>query len=336
MGEMLRLPPTEISSVYKRYRADRIPADELEELLSKPPPDIDRRNAIEVWRKNPKTGNSVRICGFETNKKLPTFVPEGIPNPHGVVNPRKEYVCCKPAGWKTDHAGVGPCWFHHTYSNPGKDGESWGKRYHLRTQFKELLKDCYLNGADMEDDVLRGRDALAVLEEGLDGGSGGASKPLSFDAYLEKVKQEVAPEDLVDSLRLLYEIEAQRAMLRDEQERLGEVDPERIEKMTNNILKMAQFQATIAKRDEHLMKAKAIQAICQVFITGVLAVVSEELDNADAIKILNRIKEEVVLPVNERGYTEMLRRQEAAGLTKVAEDIAIEAEYQELDEEEEF
>lgn len=326
MDKMLELDPVQIHSVYKEYSKERVSAEELEDFLRKAPPLIRRESLIEMYSINRDTGKERRICGQPRNKKLPTFVPEGICNPHNVIDPRRQYVCCSPAGRGTDHVGIGPCKKHSFLSYYSDRGYQFGRRYSFRSHFKDLLQDHYMNGRDMPDSVISGRDAMVALQDGLGGDPLKTKSSISFDGYLQKAMEEVSPEDLVDSLRLLYEMEAHRMMLKDEQEELGILDPERIEKISNNILKMAQFQATVAKRDEHLMKAKAIQAICQVFITGVLNVVNEEIGSDQAISILQRIKDDVVLPVNERGYTEMLRRQEAAGMSRVAEKIAIEAD----------
>ena len=58
-------------------------------------------------------------------------------------------------------------------------------------------------------------------------------------------------------------------------------------------------------------------------ITGILGIIAENISSEKAVEIMQRFKDELVLPTNQHGYTEMLRRQKASGLT---EKIALIAE----------
>ena len=138
---------------------------------------------------------------------------------------------------------------------------------------------------------------------------------LEFNEYLDKVKSELSPEDLYDSVRSLYELEALKEMAKDKMTEDG-VTLDRIESVASQIIKSAQYQATTARRDATIMQGKAVQAIAQVMVTGMLHIVSETVKGDVAVQILRRIKDELVLPTNEFGYTEMIRRQKAAGISE--------------------
>jgi len=308
--------------------------EEITELLQKKPPRVEKVSLIEMYKLDENGKRIRRICGHRKNKTFPNHVPYGVPNPHGVKDPRNEYVCCNDAGKMTNHLGIGPCWYHSSYQAFRSDpitGQAFGRIYWLGRQFDQLVKEHFLNGEGMPGGVMTGRDAMEVLNDPNSGADDSSdftpiSLSMNFDGYLQKVKENMTPEELLDSVRLLYELEASRQMVKDKLALEGNTNLDDIKEIADNILKMATFQKTMAQRDAELMRAKAVQMICQVFTTGVLAVIADVIDKKAAIEVLTRIKETVVLPIDEFGYTEMFKRQAAAGLHKKVEAIAVSTE----------
>ena len=283
-----------------RYRS----RENLEEILKKPPPKILTISKIECYLLDEQGERVRRICGMRRQKSFPSHVPVGIDNPHGWVNPLDQARCLNHAGSNTDHVGIGPCRLHMAQiAVEGRKGVPTSE------QFKQYIKDNHLDGSDLRQGVTH------MTEEDLRQGG-------EFQAYLAKVKNELTTEDLTDTIRGLYELEALKAMLVDQMESSG-VTQDRIEAVAQQILKSAQYQATTAKRDAQIMQTKAVQALTQVMITGILGIIAENISSEKAVEIMQRFKDELVLPTNQHGYTEMLRRQKASGLT---EKIALIAE----------
>jgi len=275
--------------------------ENVEELLENPPPRILRVSAVEYYLLNEQGERARRICGQRRSKKFPICVPVGMDNPHKWVNPLDQARCQQYAGYRTDHVGIGPCHLH--------SGRMRGKKRHYKaTEFGEYVREEHLNGDTIRNGITKMSD-----EDLTQGGE--------FKSYLEKVKSELTTDDLTDTIRGLYELEALKAMLVDRMESEG-VTQDRIEAVAQQILKGAQFQATTAKRDAQIMQTKAIQALTQVMITGILGIIAENISSDKAIEIMQKFKDDLVLPTNQHGYTEMLRRQRASGLTEKIELLA--------------
>ena len=282
---------------YLRPRNER----QLRELLQNPPQQFKFINQIEIYLLDKDGSQKRRVCGHYTNHSLPTFVPDGMENPYGWVNPRQQRRCTNHAGHSTDHLGLGPCRRHQNCWYAGWGGKQYSKSYRLAHDFEELVRNEFLKGDTMTEGTITAGDAT--------------QDSLEFNEYLDKVKSELSPEDLYDSVRSLYELEALKEMAKDKMTEDG-VTLDRIESVASQIIKSAQYQATTARRDATIMQGKAVQAIAQVMVTGMLHIVSETVKGDVAVQILRRIKDELVLPTNEFGYTEMIRRQKAAGISE--------------------
>jgi len=285
--------------------------ENLEELLKEPPPKILRVSTIEYYLLDDKGERQRRICGQRRTKKYPSCVPVGIDNPHKWINPVDQARCMNRAGSWTDHNGIGPCRLHSGVRLRGKDG----KRYPKSEDFADYVRENHLDATTLRQGTTRMTD-----EDLRQGGE--------FKTYLDKVKTELTTDDLTDTIRGLYELEALKAMLVDQMEESG-VTQDRIESIAQQILKSAQYQATTAKRDAAIMQTKAIQALTQVMITGILGIIAENISSEKAIQIMQIFKADLVLPTNQYGYTEMLRRQKASGLADrialLADSVAEEA-----------
>ena len=279
--------------------------ENLEELLQGPPPKILRVSTIEYYTLNDRGERQRRICGQRRTKMYPSCIPVGIDNPHKWTNPVDQARCQNTAGLRTDHKGIGPCRLHSGVRLRGKDG----KRYPKSEDFADYVRENHLDATTLRQGTTRMTD-----EDLRQGGE--------FKNYLERVKTELTTDDLTDTIRGLYELEALKAMLVDQMEESG-VTQDRIESVAQQILKSAQYQATTAKRDAAIMQTKAIQALTQVMITGILGIIAENISSEKAIEIMQKFKADLVLPTNQYGYTEMLRRQKASG---IAERIALLAE----------
>ena len=273
---------------------------QLRDLLETSPQRFDFISQIEIYLLEKDGTRKRRVCGHHTNHALPTFVPDDMDNPHGWINPRQQRRCTNHAGYRTDHAGLGPCKRHQNCWYAGWGGKPYSKSYRLAHDFEELVRNEFLTGDTMNEGVITAGDA--------------AEESLEFSKYLDKVKSELSPEDLYDSVRSLYEHEALKEMAKEKMTEDG-VTLDRIEAVATQIIKSAQYQATTARRDATIMQGRAVQAIAQVMVTGMLHIVSETVKGDAALEILRRIKDELVLPTNEFGYTEMIRRQKAAGIS---------------------
>jgi len=279
----------------KRDRFRHRSKENLEEILKAPPPRILAISKIEAYLLDEKGERKRRICGSRRAKSFPSCVPIGMDNPHNWTNPLEQARCLNHAGARTDHLGFGPCWLHVGFLRLKEDG-----KFIKQDQFAQYVKENHLSGHDIRQGVTRMSD-----EDLRQGGE--------FKSYLEKVKNELTTEDLTDTIRGLYELEALKAMLVDQMESDG-VTQDRIESIAQQILKSAQYQATTAKRDAQIMQTKAVQALTQVMITGILGIIAEHISSDKAVEIMQKFKDELVLPTNQHGYTEMLRRQKASGL----------------------
>ena len=312
---------SQLSTANKRFTVPRCTAQELEEFLKKPPPRLEIVSLIEIYRLDEDGNRKSRVCGMPRKTNLPTFVPEGVANPHGVLNPREEYRCCKAAGYATSHTGIGCCRKHSYYSFAQFRGEKFKTRYNLASQFDELVKHEFLKPRSME----KSKDIAVPPENGL-------SADVDFDYFVTRAKEELTPEQLFDSTRSLYELEAIKLALKDVMRRDG-VDVASLEQMADQILKSAQFQAQMAKRDKALMEASHIQLQTKVLVAGLINIVNDTLGEAEAVEVLKRIKTDLVLPINEVGATELLRRQQAAGVTDRVADVAnvVEAEFEDIE-----
>jgi len=287
---------------------------QLREVLEKPPQRFDYVSQIEIYLLDKEGSRKRRVCGHYTNHALPTFVPEGMDNPHGWINPRQQRRCTSHAGHRTDHVGIGPCSRHQNCWYAGWGGKKYSKSYRLAHDFEELVRNEFLKGDSMTEGAITAGDAT--------------DETLEFNKFLDKVKSELSPEDLYDSVRSLYELEALKEMAKAKMTEDG-VTLDRIESVAAQIIKSAQYQATTAKRDATIMQGRAVQAIAQVMVTGILHIVSETIKGDAAVEILKRIKDELVLPTNEFGYTEMIRRQKAAGISDNVSQLIEEAPSEE-------
>ena len=310
-----------LSKTHKKYAVPRSTPEELEEFLKTPPPNIEIVSLIEIYKLDGEGNRKTRVCGMPRKNNLPTFVPEGVANPHGVVNPREQYRCTHAAGRRTSHLGIGCCREHSFYSFAQFRGDKFSRQYNLSAQFDEMVKNEFLSPKSMK----KSKDIAVPPENAL-------TAEVDFDYFVEKAKQDLTPEQLFDSTRSLYELEAIKLALKDEMRREG-VDVASLEQMADQILKSAQYQAQMAKRDKALMEASHIQLQTKVLVAGLINIVNETLGEAQAIEVLKKIKTELVLPINEVGATELLRRQQAAGITDRVADVAdvVEAEYEDID-----
>jgi len=299
----------------KRYKKPRVNPEQLTEFLKKAPPKLEIVSLIEIYKLDDEGKRKARICGMPQNYRLPTFVPDGIPNPHKVTNPRNEYRCARFAGTQTSHKGIGCCQKHSWLAFIGFNNHKFKKGYNLHRDFKELVKEEFLKAESMTNVALPNETGLA--------------DNIDFEGYVEKVREQLKPEELFDSVRYLYELEAIRAALKDQMREEG-VSVGHLEMMADQIIKSADFQSKMAKRDADLMQATALQMQTKTMIAGLLHIVKDCIGNEMAVEVLKRIKSDLVLPMNEVGATELLRRQQAAGITDNAATMAevVEADFE--------
>jgi len=90
----------------------------LAELLKEKPPIVEKVSEFEIYKLNETGKRTRRICGQTLLKKLPSFVPDGIPNPFNVINPKKEYICTNNAGHGRG-TKWGPCKHHNYFGERG-------------------------------------------------------------------------------------------------------------------------------------------------------------------------------------------------------------------------
>tara|TARA_S200002703_G_scaffold35050_2_gene30253 strand:+ start:55 stop:1008 length:954 start_codon:yes stop_codon:yes gene_type:complete len=304
----------------KRFVDPRVSPEKLTEFLADPPPNLEIVSLIEIYRLDADGKRDRRVCGMPRSTKLPTFVPEGIDNPHTVKNPRDEYRCQLYAGHNTSHLGLGPCFRHQWYAFKNFRGHKFERGYHLKSQFEDLVKNEFLKANTMQE-----KDIAIRPETGI-------SNPINFEYYIDKAKEKYTPEDLFDSVRYLYELEAVRLAIKEQMAEDG-VDVGSLEMMADQILKSADFQQKMAKRDADLMQASHMQLQTKALVTGLIHIVNETLGAEKAIEVLKKVKSDLVLPVNEIGATELIRRQQAAGISDKVGQIAdtVEADFKDVD-----
>lgn len=262
----------------------------LQNLLLSKPPAVEIVSRLEAYLTDTDGKRTKRICGSKlgrthTSSYLPDFVPGELRNPWNIVNPRKQYVCLRPAGWKTDHKGVGPC------------------KQHGKEKDREALKNPFLGVDKVSSDKDFAKDAPNLLLEIGD-----------FDSFLLEAKAKTTPDQLLDITRPLYELEALKLMTIDWMKQFG-FNGDAIESIAKRIQEAANVQLILAKRDHEIIRNKAIAAMIRVFVTGFLSIVQSELlgDPAKARQIAKRFNDELLLPVQNIGLTEILKRQESSG-----------------------
>lgn len=269
----------------------------LERLLLQKPPRIERVSDVEVYLLDDK-GRKRRVCG-QLKPRLISFVPVGMNNPHEVVNPQKAYACLAAAGHGTAHAGIGPC-RRHKRAMIEVGGQRWKTWYKYRA---ELLRAGFTE-----------IEGVMTSDEFIDDSEGSEVVKIDLEEYEKLAREKYTPAELLDTMRSLYQMEAVKLAVMDSLKREG-VSLDRLRTVSDQIVKSAQYQAAMAKRDLVLMQGKAVEAITRALVTGMLAIVIETLGRDKAIEVLSRFRQELVLPVNDTGFTELLRRQQAAGMT---------------------
>ena len=147
----------------KRYKKPRVNPEQLTEFLKKAPPKLEIVSLIEIYKLDDEGKRKARICGMPQNYRLPTFVPDGIPNPHKVTNPRNEYRCARFAGTQTSHKGIGCCQKHSWLAFIGFNNHKFKKGYNLHRDFKELVKEEFLRIDDKKHYSVTGVHAKKIL-----------------------------------------------------------------------------------------------------------------------------------------------------------------------------
>lgn len=292
------LQPRSARDKRRNFGASVYDALYLERLLLQKPPCIERVSDVEIYLIN-DNGKKRRVCG-QIRPKLVRFVPDGMSNPHNVANPQDAYVCLSAAGHGTAHRGIGPCW-RHNRSMIAVGDQRWKTWYKYR---EELLRA----GFTEIEGVMTSEDFIASDSEAQD------IVKIDLEEYEKLAREKYTPEQLLDTMRSLYQMEAVKLAVMDTLKRDG-VSLDRLRTVSDQIVKSAQYQAAMAKRDLILMQGKAVEAITRALVTGMLAIVIETLGRDKAIDVLSRFRQELVLPVNDTGFTELLRRQQAAGMT---------------------
>jgi hypothetical protein len=257
-------------------------------LLNKPPP-VAKISNVESYLLRPTGFYGKRICGSKIlSLGLPSFVPEGMYNPWGVTNPSEQYVCTKPAGWGTDHVGFGKCKRH----DQNKESSSM-----------KTVNMSKVNKVNKKKDKAFSEEIDALLMEIGD-----------FDTYLSEAKARTTPDELLDITRPLYELEALKLMTIEWMGKFG-FDEEAINSIAKRIQESANVQLILAKRDHEIIRNKAIASMIKVFVTGILSILLEELEDnpLKAKAIAMRLNEELLLPVQNIGITEVMKKQEVSG-----------------------
>jgi hypothetical protein len=255
----------------------------IKTLLKNPPPQVEAVSLDEVWEIKEDGSRLRRICG-RWREDLPTFCPLGPEdNLHGVINPSREYVCTEEAGFSTLHPGIGCC---------------------ARHQPREAKLTVDKSGE-------KGEDNFKILQALGD-----------FDSYLDLAKARVTPDELLDIARPLYELEALKMMIIDYMQEFG-YSEKGIESFANKIKDGAGVQLALAKRDHEIMKNKAIATIIKMMVVGFLDIIRAEIDDPRKAKeIATRLNDEILIPAQNSGLTEILQRQESSGAIERAKDLA--------------
>jgi len=283
----------------KKKIATTVTEKELEKILQAPPPKIEKLSPTEIYLVNEKNNTKRRICGEpKRSYVLPIFVPIGIPNPHKVINPYVEYVCTHSAGqgWEKD---IGPCLEH------ARDKASGSTKKQER-KFRDLVKPNRLI-----------KDGIAVHMG-------------QYNEYFKKAVDDVPIRELYDQARPLYEFEALKLMLQDEMQQADNEEALTLIRQFSDIInKSANVRLTLSQADQVLIKNDAIKRLIESLINGMIIAVEEKLGLEQAQQVLEYFREEVLIPIEERGFTEVHMRQKAAGMDrfyKLEDAGAVEAE----------
>lgn len=135
----------------------------------------------------------------------------------------------------------------------------------------------------------------------------------SLEEQLGVTMANMSVEELLDGTRLLWRIEALRQMAEGDMEDSG-YDTDRANAISNLLERMVNMRLKMAKTDNEIIKTQAIANVLQVVLNGVVAIVEELMGPADVAKVLTAFKERLVIPLTEQGFSEILKRQEAAGV----------------------
>ena len=270
----------------KKKNVNTITEKELEKILQEPPPKIEKLAPTEIYLVNEETNTKRRICGEPKRKYLlPIFVPIGISNPHKVINPYAEYVCTHSAGrgWEKD---IGPCLEH------ARDKASGSTKKQER-KFRDLVKPNRLI-----------KDGIAVHMG-------------QYNEYFKKAVDDVPIRELYDQARPLYEFEALKLMLQDEMQQADNEEALTLIRQFSDIInKSANVRLTLSQADQVLIKNDAIKRLIESLINGMIIAVEEKLGLEQAQQVLEYFREEVLIPIEERGFTEVHMRQKAAGMDR--------------------
>lgn len=253
----------------------RCDIDMLEEVLSKPPPFLEIVEDYEIYKVDEQGNRLKRICGCPLLKKLPDFVPEGVKNPYHVKDPYDEYRCLNTAGAGRDNK-FGPCKSH----NRGRIGKAMAER---------------------------SIDPEKAMNDGLAIPAGDLAR------HLKKVKKELSVDELYEPARALYELEALKSFIVGNMEAEG-MDLDAIKQIADIITRASNVKLTQAKFEQKMLKNKNIERLVESLIHGMLAAVEQVAGRQMLSQIMEIFKNEVLLPINEDGFSELNLRQAEAGL----------------------
>ena len=274
---------------------------QLEEVLSKPPPNIEIIDEYEAYLIQ-DDGTKKRICGHPIDIDLPSLVPEGIKNPHDVKNPYLEYRCCEePALMRDGESFWGPCEKHLPQAWKKKNGDP------SKVFKRGLQKSISQKGQRDKENMKSGTNEL--------------------QSWIDHIQDTMTVEQLLDGTRLLFEMEALRALAKEKMSELG-YDQDQSEHIASLMVRQTDMRLKMAKADNELLKNQALSAVLKVILNGVVAIVEEQLGPAAAASVLSKFKETLVIPITEQGFTEVLRRQQAMGLNEPIELSANEFQVQ--------
>lgn len=136
-----------------------------------------------------------------------------------------------------------------------------------------------------------------------------------FDSYLDQAKARTTPSELLDITRPLYELEALKMMTIAYMREEG-YSQSAIESIAAKIRDGAEVQLMLAKRDHEIIKNKAIATIIRMMVVGTLDIIDKVLkgdDRQKAKEIAKRMNDDLLLPAQKSGLTEILQRQESTG-----------------------
>jgi len=136
---------------------------------------------------------------------------------------------------------------------------------------------------------------------------------ISFEGKLKEIMKDMSVEELLDGTRLLWRIEALRQMAEEDMEE-GGFSLERAESIGGFLGRMVDMRLKMAKTDNEIVRTQAIAQIVQVLLNGMISIIEASLGPEQAASILKEFKKKLIIPLTEHGYSETLRRQEAAGV----------------------